>query len=336
MTDRTNAGIAHLWASRDVSEGRTSNGTMFFRDNTIYSYGTHYPIAKCQQVWVRDTETGRRVLHQVCRFNSTSSSVTTEGKHKNRVRQAIPSYWEVYCVPNVTEDTIAAHLANWEHLRDEYIESMAKANRARSAGMKATHLHNALVSINAANRYRLLFLGKNRKAKELKADDSMGEMITDYLEQQQAEREAKRERQRQYEQQEYERWINGKGYNRTFPNSPVAFRISPSDSQEVETSLGATVPLDHAIRVFRMLAKLRRQGISFTQDDNAHRDRLRIGHFHIDSVDWDTDTIIAGCHTIEWKAIAEFAAKLGIGENDNGSEATSSLVASGNTEEAAV
>jgi hypothetical protein len=41
-----NSMVAHVWAQQSQSEGRSNNGQFYFRDSTIYSYGSHFPIAQ--------------------------------------------------------------------------------------------------------------------------------------------------------------------------------------------------------------------------------------------------------------------------------------------------
>jgi len=38
--------IAHLWANQHQSEARNSSRNLFFNNDTIYSYGHHFPIGK--------------------------------------------------------------------------------------------------------------------------------------------------------------------------------------------------------------------------------------------------------------------------------------------------
>jgi len=42
----SNSDLVHTFAQRSQSEGRTSNGGMFFRDNKIFSYGHHYLLGE--------------------------------------------------------------------------------------------------------------------------------------------------------------------------------------------------------------------------------------------------------------------------------------------------
>ncbi len=71
-----NAMVAHVWAQQTQPEGRSNNGNFYFSGRTIYSYGSHFPIAQF-------SECGRVIW-----FTGASYSVSTSG-HISYVRAAI-------------------------------------------------------------------------------------------------------------------------------------------------------------------------------------------------------------------------------------------------------
>jgi len=77
----------------------------------------------------------------------------------------------------------------------------------------------------------------------------------------------------------------------------------------LETSQSASVPLPHAIRVFRFLKTCRDAGKGW----RANGRTLRVGHFTVDSVSADGG-FVAGCHRIAWGEVAALAERLGIAE----------------------
>lgn len=74
---------AHVWAQQneETLDGRSSDGRMMFRGPTIYSYGTHFPIAHFTG---KLDGNGRDVVL----YNSQSRSVSTS-KHQSIVRGAL-------------------------------------------------------------------------------------------------------------------------------------------------------------------------------------------------------------------------------------------------------
>lgn len=77
----------------------------------------------------------------------------------------------------------------------------------------------------------------------------------------------------------------------------------------VQTSLGAEVPLPHAIRVFRFAKACRAAG----KEWRANGKTLSVGHFRVDTVRADGG-FTAGCHVINWPEIAALADRLGLSD----------------------
>ena len=65
----------------------------------------------------------------------------------------------------------------------------------------------------------------------------------------------------------------------------------------VETSLGATVPIDHARRVMRFYRRLRAHGMCSSNTQHEARADVTLGHFTLDSIAED-GSVRAGCHYI--------------------------------------
>ena len=82
--------IPHLWAHRTQEKARNRQGNLYFTSDTIYSYGSHFPIAR----HVVSEGDERAVL-----FTTATYSVTTSS-HCSAVRSAIPSGIRVFHVPS--------------------------------------------------------------------------------------------------------------------------------------------------------------------------------------------------------------------------------------------
>ena len=62
--------IPHLWAHRTQDEARNRQGNLYFTGDTIYSYGSHFPIARHAA-----NEAGERgVLLTTATYSVTTSS----------------------------------------------------------------------------------------------------------------------------------------------------------------------------------------------------------------------------------------------------------------------
>ncbi len=75
----------------------------------------------------------------------------------------------------------------------------------------------------------------------------------------------------------------------------------------LETSHGATVPLAHAIRVFRFLKLMRERGEEWRKNGRT----IRVGHYSVDVVRPDGG-FTAGCHRFAWPEIETLALALGV------------------------
>lgn len=88
--------VAHKWASQSQDEGRNSSGSIYFNGPTIYSYGSHFPIA---------TFHGGLVL-----FNTASYSTST-AQHVSNARSAV-NHHSTITVDNPTPANVKDHRAN--------------------------------------------------------------------------------------------------------------------------------------------------------------------------------------------------------------------------------
>ena len=70
--------VVHLFAQQTQSEGRNQSGSIYFRDNKIYSYGSHYLL-------------GEFINSETIIINDFGYSVTTS-KHINELRNATRQY----------------------------------------------------------------------------------------------------------------------------------------------------------------------------------------------------------------------------------------------------
>lgn len=134
-----------------------------------------------------------------------------------------------------------------------------------------------------------------------------------------AYREAERERQR-LEQEERDRlnaleradkiaaWHNGADVRISFDaeSGGAAIRIK---GDQLETSHGASVPLEHAIKAFRFVKLVRQRGEDWTRNGKT----IRVGHFQIDRIAANGD-FTAGCHKFTWPEIERAAALAGVAD----------------------
>ena len=86
-----NREIPHLWAHQTQGEARNGTGNFYFRGATIYSYGSHFPIA----THVTGSQRQAGIL-----FTSRKNSVTTS-QHMSAVSRSNPPDVPVFTVPHL-------------------------------------------------------------------------------------------------------------------------------------------------------------------------------------------------------------------------------------------
>ena len=299
--------IPHLWFHQTQSDAR-SQGNVFFDGDTIYSYGTHFPIARHVK-----SKSGRRAVL----FTTRRYSVTTSG-HCSSVRQSIPSGTTVFSVPNVRSDSwsgnVVDHAANLAHFVAESKDALGKARRARVSGQY--YLASAFGLRETAQKYARFFgvpcpvfdfLPTGKDLKALKAG------IAERAERHKASQAlaAQREEARQAERHRIEMldfaeksalWRAGNPNVRLPWGAETLLRIK---GDQVETSRGARVPVSHAIALLLTIRKVVARGVEFIS--NGHT--IHIGHYSVDRIETD-GTLHAGCHVIKFDEIERLAPEL--------------------------
>jgi hypothetical protein len=126
--------------------------------------------------------------------------------------------------------------------------------------------------------------------------------------------EERRERERQLQALKLEEyraeWLAGTapqgGRRFDAESGGAALRIK---GDMLQTSHGAEVPLEHAIRAFRFIKLCREAG----REWSANGQQIRVGHFRVDSISAAGD-MIAGCHAFTWPEVERVARLAGVFE----------------------
>lgn len=283
--------VAHAWANQT---GRARKGfNMFYDGRTLYSYGSHFPIARITDVQLSD---GRGVIL----FTSKGYSVST-AKHKSITRRAIDySRFAVFEVELVNASTPEAHLANYEALIGRARESLQKAKRARVYA--SMHTDDALNAIGDANAYSAVF-GLDMPHLTVVELDAASAAIVERANQQRAAAElaqAKAARERALRERETLReWLCGAAVYP--PHTRVPYVRVHGD--QVETTWGARVPLNDALRAWTLMKAARNERRALTVTPNGG---LRVGDFTVSAI--NETGMRVGCHYIPFK-FAQLAAR---------------------------
>lgn len=311
---------AHVWAQRSQAHGR-GHGSVSFDGDAFFSYTTR--IARFHP------EAG------VVLVTTRHYSPTTSSKHMPAVRRAVGysgthtdasgKAFAVLSVDNVSPLRVADHAANIAALMSEYDETLGKAMRARDA---SEYYANRFYSLNStANMYAGAF-GAPYQRRDIEGD--LARIATARAEREvrnntpaklrareraAAIREAKVARRAELANATYNEklaaWRSGELMHAPygvsgFQRPKVSLRVRGGN---LETTQGASVPLAHAIKVFKFVKLCRERGEGWSR--NGHT--LRVGHFQVDVVEAD-GSFKAGCHNIAWNEVEIAARQAGVFE----------------------
>jgi len=295
--------IPHLWAHRSQDEARNRQGNLYFTGDTIYSYGSHFPIARHVV-----SEAGERAVL----FTTASYSVTTSS-HCSAVRSAIPSGIPVLHVPNVchvrysgSELTADDHAGNLADYADRIEKHVVTSARARSSYAKEWNHEHAVSLRDDAFAYCAFFglpVPNITEVPELNSDALTA------IRKREAKRAAEKAEQTKRaraealvrQQELIAKWRDGV-YSDYLYDVPVMLRI---DGDEVVTSRGARFPVSHAKRALDFVRKVRESGQAYVR--NGHT--IHLGPYAVDRIEPD-GTVKAGCHVVSSEEIERIAPAL--------------------------
>jgi hypothetical protein len=296
-----NSEVPHLWAHQTQDHAR-GNGSISFSGKSIYSYAA---------------EIGRLVTapngETVALLIDRTWSPTTSG-HQSAARGAV-SHLPHFTIPDLHGNhakNLAALIANYRStidtlFRARKLPSEWQLNHAREQAGDATR-YAEVFDLPAPE----VFPETDRKAvldyhnepdraakRALKAEREKA-----ILEARQRTEAAARAARIAANAQAIAEWRAGTRYN--LPHDAARdekggalIRIK---GNTLETSLGASVPLSHAIKVVRRVAACRAAGVSWHRNGET----IRVGNFQVDAIDPD-GSFRAGCHSFNWPEIEQAA-----------------------------
>lgn len=270
-----NKEVAHLWANR--SRERASGSHFYFEGDTIYSYGSHFPIARHHK--------------GVALFTNGTRSNTT-ARHISITRQAA-SHLTKFHVEDPTKNPGRADVLSYaERVKDL---SMRTA-RARNPD---NHLNFLQSVVDEGNAFCTRFGFKTRFSMPSNLDELKAKAAASA----ERERAARAKAKAKLEADQAEtitRWIAGEAVQISWNISRVYLR---NRDGIIETSKGAKVALDAALQAYRFARINRIKGW------RRNGDTFKVGDYQLDSV--NEQGIIAGCHRIDWEEIERFATTQG-------------------------
>lgn len=321
----------HVWAQQSQDYGKSSN--VYFEGAVLYSYGYHYPLG----LIITNKKGEKAAL-----INATGYSVTTS-KHIHETRSAVNHYAtriSVYdtefmrALRRVYADS-KLHLKLLKETVSKYIEQEYKNLESRLSSNDAARRKTATLDkwrnetisrINSALEL-LEWAGGKLDSKSKKTIEKISGDITAMKDKAAKIRDAalkaeeKRKAERKKELAEVlalaiPAWLEGTqyvSYNGNLHNTQGIISQYHDETllrikgNEIETSKGASFPVDHGKKAFSFIVKCREEKREFVTNGKT----IHLGHFNIDKIDIEGN-VTAGCHFVKFNEVERIAKQLNI------------------------
>lgn len=274
FTDRST--IAHLWANQKQSEARNSGDNFYFRGKTIYSYGSHFPIAK----HVKNDKGESGVLFTLRSYSNTTA------KHVSIVRSAATHLNRIYCC-----NPENSHGQNFEYWERQIVSEAANLPKAKKP---EKYLSAIAANFAQAEKYAEFFGVNIPESLQSAANiQNKAEYLAYNEAKVKAEKEAEIKRQKdaaKAHKKALTEWISGKGCRLFSHNGQDYLRLNDG---HVETSQGVKIPISEAQKMYQSL-----------NGGNTGEIRTNSGTY---AFMFDGKVLTAGCHNITKVEISRFA-----------------------------
>lgn len=238
--------------------------------------------------------------------------------HVFTVKTCEPGYNGKQSAPH---DYAGFHAHNLADYAERIADADSAAQKARKPEKRAQYVTEAARLLEEATAYAAAFgvkwKGKGADAyraqvqREAKKAAKLEAARRAEAQRRQAEENARR---REIEAADFEAWQRGEERYcpRSYSTDPATGgvylrRTGEGDESNLETSMGAAVPWRHAVRVFQFIRQVRETGQAFKANGRV----IRVGHYHVDSID-EGGNMRAGCHFFAWPQIEELAKREGV------------------------
>lgn len=294
--------LPHIWAAQTQNEGRA--GSFYFNGKTIYSYGSHFPIA---------TIDGENVIFTMRTYSNTTA------KHISKARQAASHFNFIWCydVPTNLKYAATEHENNLNRWKRE-VKSLFNELGNKKIRNTESRINEIQVHISRLNIYCQYFK-LTVKDKELKsllklaAADNFIEVARQAKEKQNADTAKKMKQAAKAFEQYITLWRSYNddaikdlpaktkdlcNYYRNNTESYTRLRFNTAENR-LETSKGVQIPAEIAKRAY----------LALNGCMQGECNGLNIPVLHYSITETTKDYIKAGCHTIS-KADIKYIANL--------------------------
>lgn len=294
MTRHVREDVAHVWAHQTQSDARNKRGNLYFHDETIFSYGSHFPIARYV------TRDGKRCVL----FTTREYSSTTAG-HKWEVLRAIPPGVPVFHVNEPLDTPSRATLKEYVCRIADLAKDIAKGREGFAQACRRESMVKLVDEANAFSR----FFGFR---KTFTAPTNMDEIRAQVKREEELlkRRRAAEQRKREAKQAEaLEHWLAGGTNVWPYDLEFDHLRLYENDdgTYSVQTTRHALVPL----KAVKKIAKLVLRHIKSGEHWQTNGEKIQVGDYFLSAITSD-GTVYVGCHKFKREEILRFAGILGL------------------------
>jgi hypothetical protein len=273
-----NSELAHIYANQRQQHGRNSNGSFYFEGKTIYSYGSHFPIAK-----IIANESGDN-----CMLFTYRTYSNTTAKQISILRSATRQYKKIYChTPN---ESHSSNFASWLQLSEHQAAKLQKAKKPElylnELGRLYSEVSEYAQFFNLAIPPMLLaVLSIKDKSENLEYMSKKAILIKE------AQKQADKIQKQEFKEA-INKWFNGET-QRLYKRCNIDFlRVNEN---RVETTQAVQIPIEIAKRLH---SKIKSNTLKVGESLLSYR------------VDQVGDIIKIGCHNFTRKYLLHFGSKL--------------------------
>lgn len=275
----TNSELTHIWANQLQNSGRNSNGNVYFEGSTIYSYGSHFPIAK----HIINEQGQRAVLFTERTYSNTTS------KHTSHVWMSCKNDNIIFCAnPN------SSHEDNFNYwLNCARINGASKLKTAKKPELYLNYLDNVNTKVVKYAEFFGIDIPQNlQEVLSIKDKAEYLQYESKAIELAKIEKARKLKEQKREFKEQIKKWFNGE-LHRLSTNYRYDFlRIKEN---RIQTTQAVEIPLELGKRLYQ----------SIKNDSLNVGDRVL--NFSVNSVGKE---IKIGCHTFNRSYLLRFGATL--------------------------
>ena len=280
--------VAHTWAYQSQQEAYTPNRSFYFYGPTIYSYGSHFPIAK----HATNSKGENKILFTTRKYSNTTA------KHINKVWSAIPNRENMIFCYNPCE-TANDNLTYWNREIDDIYWDLAKAKKPSKYLFELTHLKAQIL------KYCNFMEVEIPETISIKLDITSKAEIVEIVAKEKAikaEQEAKKaKKQEQETKKQLKKFRNFERFS--FYNGYAYLRYN-TITERIETSQRIEIPVKLALVFYKAI----KTALNTKELNTEMLDNLKILNYKVKNL--QKEFIEIGCHKIEIKEINKIAKTL--------------------------